>query len=614
VRSQTVRTYARRSSTVILTLVLVAGLQPATASAQAADPRPDLGAGWLDAEVASANLALLAHVDKPEAFVHPDAPENPAAIGSINFANSDLALRGDLAFVGNFNGFNIYDISTPAEPTLLTSVICPGGQGDLTIFGSLLFMSVEQTNARTDCGTQGAPGTVNPDRFRGVRIFDVSDVLHPVQVAAVQTCRGSHTHSLVTSPDDPANVYVYNSGTSGVRPAEELAGCTNTPSSNNPEDFLDENGNPILTSRFMVEVIQVPLAAPHLAAVVNEARLMTDPATGNPHGLWPGGDHGPGTQSTSATDACHDITAYPAIGLAAGACEGNGILIDISDPANPVRLDEVSDPNFAYWHSATFNNDGTKVLFTDEWGGGTSARCRPGDPTSWGANAIFDIVDGQLEFGGFYKLPVTQNAFQNCVAHNGSLVPVPGRDIMVQAWYQGGVSVFDFTDSGNPFEIAYFDRGPVAERVNAEGNPLATLGGFWSTYYYNGHIYGTEIARGFDVLALTPSEHLAQAELDAAALVRLDLLNAQHQPQLIWPASFTLVRAKYAQALRTETMSENTATRVEFLIDRAEQFAGGPQHRATPGLLRAAANQLDQSVTRQAELADALRTLADTLT
>jgi hypothetical protein len=360
----------------------------------------------------------------------------------------------------------------------------------------------------------------------------------------------------------------------------------------------------------MVEVIQVPLAAPQQAAVVNAARLMADPDTGNQHGLWPGGNHGPGTQSTSATDACHDITAYPAIGLAAGACEGNGILIDISDPANPVRLDEVSDPNFAYWHSATFNNDGTKVLFTDEWGGGTSARCRPGDPMSWGANAIFDIVDGQMEFGGFYKLPVTQNPFQNCVAHNGSLVPVPGRDIMVQAWYQGGVSVFDFTDSGNPFEIAYFDRGPVVERVDEDGDPLATLGGFWSTYYYNGHIYGSEIARGLDVLALTPSEHLAQAEVDAAALVRLDLLNAQHQPELIWPASFTLVRAKYAQALRTDTMSANTQTRVEFLIDRAEGFAGGPQHRAVPGLLRAAANQLDQSVTRQAELADALRTLA----
>jgi hypothetical protein len=605
--------HARPSSTVFAVVVLVLALQPAAASAQASDPRPDLDAGWLDAAIASGNVELLAHRDKPEGFYHPDAFEDEAAIGSISFANSDLALRGRYAFVGNYQGFNSYDISTPAEPALVTSVVCPGGQGDMTVYGSLLFMSVEQTSARVDCGTQGAPGTVNPDRFRGVRIFDISDILQPVQVAAVQTCRGSHTHTLVTSTDDPANVYIYNSGIGGVRPAEELAGCTNTPSSNDPADYLDENGNPILTSRFLVEVIKVPLAVPHLAEVVNEARLMADPATGNPHGLWPGGNHGPGTQTTTASHACHDITAYPAIGLAAGACQGNGILIDISDPANPVRIDEATDPSFAYWHSATFNNDGTKVLFTDEWGGGVGARCRPGDPTSWGANAIFDIVDGELEFAGYYKLPVTQVSYENCVAHNGSLVPVPGRDIMVQAWYQGGISVFDFTDSANPVEIAYFDRGPVAERENDDGDPLVTLGGFWSAYYYNGHIYGSEIARGFDVLALTPSEHLDQAEVDAAAVVQLDLFNAQHQPQLTWPASFTLVRAKYAQALRTDTMPENTATRVEFLIDRAERFAGGQQHRAVPGLLDAAANQLDPSVSRQAELADALYALADEL-
>jgi hypothetical protein len=598
---------------VFATVVLVAGLQPAVALGQAADPRPDLESGWLDAGMASGNVDLLAHRDKPEGFVHPDAFEDEAAIGSISFANSDLAFGGGYAFVGSYRGFNVYDISTPAEPELVTSVICPGGQGDMTVYGSLLFMSVEQTSARIDCGTQGAPGAVNPDRFRGVRIFDISDVLRPVQVAAVQTCRGSHTHTLVTSPDDPGNLYIYNSGTGGVRPAEELAGCTNTPNSNDPADYLDENGNPILTSRFMVEVIRVPLTAPQLAAVVTESRLMADPDTGNPHGLWPGGNHGPGTQTTSASDACHDITAYPAIGLAAGACEGNGILIDISDPANPVRLDEVTDPSFAYWHSATFNNDGTKVLFTDEWGGGTGARCRPGDPTSWGANAIFDIVDGTLAFAGYYKLPVTQTSYENCVAHNGSLVPVPGRDIMVQAWYQGGISVFDFTDSANPVEIAYFDRGPVAERHNDDGDPLVTLGGFWSAYYYNGQIYGSEIARGFDVLALTPSEHLSQAEVDAAAFVRLDRFNAQHQPQLTWPASFTLVRAAYEQALRTDTMSENTAARVAFLIDRAETFTGGQHDRAVPGLLRAAANQLDPSVGRQAALAEALRALADQL-
>jgi hypothetical protein len=601
----------------LLAVVAVAGLTvallPAEAGAQTGDPRLDLGAGWMDAETASANLELLAHLDRPEGFFHPDSFTDPAAIGSISFANSDLAFDGDYAFVGSFRGFNIYDVSTPAQPELVTSVLCPGGQGDLTAYRGLLFMSVEQTSGRIDCGTSGAPGVVNPDRFRGVRIFDVSDIAHPVQVAAVQTCRGSHTHTLVTDPDDLANVYIYNSGTASVRSAAELAGCTDTPGGNDPASFLDEDGNPIFTSRFLVEVIRVPLAAPETAGIVNHARLMADPVTGNQHGLWPGGDHGPGTQRTSATTACHDITAFPAIGLAAGACQGNGLLIDISDPVNPVRIDEVTDPNFAFWHSATFNNDGTKVIFTDEWGGGTSARCRPGDPESWGANAIFDVVDGTLQFASYYKLPVTQTGFENCVAHNGSLVPVPGRDILVQAWYQGGISVVDFTDSANPVEIAFFDRGPVAERVNSAGNPLATLGGYWAGYYHRGHVFGTEIARGFDVLALTGSEHLDPAELAVAALVEFDQFNPQHQPLLIWPASFELVRAKFAQALRTDTMSPTTADRIERMIDLAEGFAGGPQHPAAAALLRAAATQLDSSVTRQAELADALDGLADEL-
>ncbi|QSB17313.1 hypothetical protein JQS43_13665 [Natronosporangium hydrolyticum] len=589
------------------------GLLVAPAGAQTDDPRPGLGAGWLDAEEAISNLELLAHLDKPDAFVHPDAPDNPAAIGSLNHANSDLAFRDDYAFVGNYQGFSIYDISTPAEPAAVTTVVCPGGQGDLSIHGSLLFMSVEQTSARIDCGTEGAPGTVNPDRFRGVRIFDVSDVSQPVQVAAVQTCRGSHTHTLVTDPAQADRVYVYNSGIGGVRPAEELAGCTNTPSSNDPDDYLDADGNPILTSRFQVEVIEVPLADPAAAQIVHEARLMADPATGNPHGLWPGGNHGPNTQNTTASHACHDITAYPEIGLAAGACQGNGILIDISDPAAPVRIDEVTDPGFAYWHSATFNNDGTTVVFTDEWGGGTGARCRPGDPINWGANAIFDIVDGAMQFASYYKLPVTQTEYENCVAHNGSLVPVPGRDIMVQAWYQGGISVFDFTEAADPYEIAYFDRGPVAERHNANGAPLSTLGGFWSAYYYNGHIYGSEIARGFDVLALTPSDHLAAAEIEVAGSVSLAEFNPQHQPRLSWPASFELVWATYAQAQRGDSMATNVATRVEFLIDRAEQFLDGPQHRAAPAQLRAAAQQLDPAQSEQAALADALRELADAL-
>ncbi len=215
------------------------------------------------------------------------------------------------------------------------------------------------------------------------------------------------------------------------------------------------------TALFSIDVIQVPLAAPEKARIVNRPRIFADPASGAIAGLWKGGDHGPGTQRSRLTNQCHDITVLPEIGLAAGACSGNGILLDVSDPVNPVRLDQVVDRSFAYWHSATFNNDGSKVIFTDEWGGGTRPRCREADPSSWGANAIFDIVDRKLRFGGYYKLPVPQTEQENCVAHNGSLIPVPGRDIMVQAWYQGGVSVFDFTDSARPVEIAFFDRGPL---------------------------------------------------------------------------------------------------------------------------------------------------------
>ena len=352
--------------------------------------------------------------------------------------------------MGNFHGFNTYAIEDAKKPKLLASIVCPGGQGDVSVHGNLLFMSVEQTRGRVDCGTQGVPETASAERFRGVRIFDISDLRKPKQVAAVQTCRGSHTHTLVTDPNDKANIYVYGSGTGAVRSGEELAECSGGEPKDNPN-----------TALFSIDVIKVPLAAPEKAAIVNRPRIFADPTTGNIAGLWMGGDHGPGTQRTSTTNQCHDITVFPEVGLAAGACSGNGILMDISDPVHPTRLDHVSDTNFAYWHSATFNNDGTKIIFTDEWGGGTRPRCRATDLLTWGADAIFDIVDKKLKFGGYYKMPAAQTEQENCVAHNGSLIPVPGRDIMVQAWYQGGLSVFDFTDSAHPVEIAYFDRGPI---------------------------------------------------------------------------------------------------------------------------------------------------------
>jgi len=456
-------------------------------------------------------------------------------------------------------------------------VVCPGGQGDVSVNGNLLVMSVEQTRGRIDCGTQGVQTPVSAERFRGIRIFDISDVKKPKQVAAVQTCRGSHTHTLVTNPNDKANLYVYGSGTSSVRSAEELAGCSG----------LDPKEDPN-TALFSIDVIQVPLAAPDQARIVSRPRIFADPTTGAISGLWQGGNHGPGTQTSRVTNQCHDITVLPEAGLAAGACAGNGILLDISDPVKPVRLDHVVDKNFAYWHSATFNNDGSKVIFTDEWGGGTRPRCRATDLPTWGADAIFEIVDRKMRFKGYYKLPAPQTEQENCVAHNGSLIPVPGRDIMVQAWYQGGVSVFDFTDSANPVEIAFFDRGPI------DAKQLIT-GGYWSAYWYNGNIYGAEIARGIDVFRLTPSEHLSQNEIDAAMLVRANEFNAQQQPRVVWPASSVVARAYVDQLTRSKAIQPERAGAVTAALERVDRLRSGRENGAAAllGQLDALATQLE---------------------
>ncbi len=529
-------------------------VQPAPTPEETApevDPRIGLAPGLHDAEEAARGMELVANRPRPEGFY------NPESIGDMNFANSDLAFRNDYVFVGNFHGFQVYDVSDPANPSLRVAVVCPGGQGDVSVYGNLLFMSVEQPRGRVDCGTEGVLQPISPERFRGVRVFDISDLDNPTQVAAVQTCRGSHTHTLVTVPGDDENVYVYNSGAAPPRPAAELEGCLDPDAEEDPDPPL-----------FQIEVIRVPLASPEQAAIVSEPRIFRDEDTGDIAGLWPGGDHGPGTQRTAPTNHCHDITSYPAIGMAAGACSGNGILLDITDPRNPVRIDDVVDPNFAYWHSATFNNDGTTVIFTDEWGGGTSPRCRETDPENWGANAIFTVENGEMQHRSYYKLPVPQTATENCVAHNGSLVPVPGRDIKVQAWYQGGVSVFDFTDPANPYEIAYFDRGPLSATE-------LMLGGHWSAYWYNGRIYGSEIARGLDVFELTPTEHLSQNEIDAAKLVQWDEFNPQHQPRIEWPAEVVVARAYLDQLVRNEAVSAGEAERIAAELDRVEALGEG---------------------------------------
>jgi hypothetical protein len=563
-----------------------------TAAINMNDPRVGLKAGLHDAGTAIKNLELVSHLPKPPGFFDPKAPAgnpipaerpanaSPGAPGAeapeaaaaaapgnasgerpgggpppnanaLSFTNSDIAFRGTHMFIGNYHGINMYDIERADRPRLLSSIVCPGGQGDVSVHGNLLFMSVEQTRGRLDCGLGGINETVSKERFRGVRIFDISNQRSPKQVAAIQTCRGSHTHTLVTDPKDKSVIYVYGSGTGAVRQGEELDGCVPDPKDPN-------------TALFSIDVIKVPLADPAKAAIVSRPRIFADEKTGALGGLWQGGDHGPGTQQSRLTNQCHDITVYPEVGLAAGACSGNGILMDISDPVNPKRLDHVIDKNFAYWHSATFNNDGTKVVFTDEWGGGSRPRCRATDLLNWGADAIFDIVDKKLVFKGYYKMPAPQTDQENCVAHNGSLIPVPGRDIMVQGWYQGGISVFDFTDSANPVEIAYFDRGPV------DAKQLMSAG-YWSVYWYNGHIYGSEIARGLDILKLIPSEHLSAAEIDAAMQVRHTEFNPQMQPKIEHPANFITARAYVDQLARGNTFTAERANALRAAMQRADR-------------------------------------------
>ena len=474
----------------------------------------------------------------------------------LSFSQSDMAFRDDLLVTGSYHGFNIYRIDEEGLPKLITSVVCPGGQGDVSIVGDLLIYSVEQTRGRLDCGLEGVTVDASLDRFRGLRIFDISDLSRPMQVGAVQTCRGSHTHSVVAGPTPDGKILVYNSGTGRVREEEELDQCI--------EDIPGDDR----TALFRIDVIEIPVDDPSQSSIIDSPAVFAAPETGVLAGLWRGGDHGDDTQETNRTDQCHDITVFPSANLAAGACSGNGILFNISDPSKPERIDVVTDTGFAYWHSATFNNEGTKVLFTDEWGGGGRARCRAWDPLNWGADAIYDIVDEKLEFRSHYKMPAPQLETENCVAHNGSIVPVPGRDIFVQAWYQGGISVIDFTDSSNPLEIAYFDRGPILE------DELIT-GGYWSVYYYEGTIYGTEITRGLDILKLIPSEYLSENEIAAAAMAYPVIgprrFNPQQQIPMTWPAAPKVARAYIDQLLRDNAIAEDVAERIGDMLDQVTQ-------------------------------------------
>ncbi len=630
----------RRTFSSLLLLISVAMYCAGQASAPAPgnprsapdDPRIGLKPGLYDAGEAAFGLERLASLPKPPGFspennatatqAPPPQPGQPPRL-ETGSTNSDLAFSHNHLFVGNYNGINFYDIDNPKKIALKTSLLCPGGQGDVSVYGHLLFMSAEAVNGRLDCGAQGIPlppgyvpptpppppdpaaavanGTMpgggrgrgarvppppSPDRFRGVRIFDISDFSNPKQVAAVQSCRGSHTHTLVVDPKDKDNVYIYISGTGAVRQAEELAECSGGDPSANPD-----------TALFRIDIIKVPLAHPELSKIVNSPRIFADSQTGALNGLWKGGTHGEGTQTTSMTDKCHDITVYSAIGLAAGACSGNGILLNISDPVHPVRVAAVSDPNYAFWHSANFNNAGTKVLFTDEWGGGAQPRCRATDPMNWGADAIFTLSEGKLTLASYFKMPAAQTDLENCVAHNGSLVPIPGRDILVQAWYQGGVSMVDFTDTTHPIEIAYFDRGPLDATRRA-------LGGMWSVYWYNGYIYGSEIARGVDVFKLVPNKYITQNEIDASNQVHFDELNVQNQTQIVWPANFVVARAYLDQLARGSSVTPKQITEMNGAIAKAEASHSDAKDVAQ---LKSLAAKLDADVSKAKTPADADR-------
>ncbi len=612
-----------RSTLVLVATAALAACAPARkpdlAPSPASDPRNTLKAGLFDAAEYTSNLKVIARAVPPKGF--------------LGETNSDLAFTGNYVIQGNYNGPVVWDISTPSQPKLVVAYECPASQNDVSVYKNLMFMSAEAMNGRIDCKPGGVKEPVSKERMRGVRIFDITNIREPKLVANVQTCRGSHTHTVLEDPKDKENVYIYVSGSSGIRPFGEVSECVANVASNEAN-----------SSRLRIEIIKVPLAEPSKAAIVGRANIFAGLGGTKSHGASPadkaemdaakakgaftimvpametevvlpdqlvkpvldsimkargattanaadtaaarpivnanvmkilaaqGGDKPPakaasGPSTISEGSQCHDITVYPALGLAGGACEGHGLLLDISNPVNPVRLDAVADSNFAYWHSATFNNDGTKILFSDEWGGGGSPKCRPLDKPEWGANAIFTIENRKMKFESYYKIPTYQTSAENCVAHNGSLIPIPGRDVMVQSWYQGGISVFDWTDAAHPKEIASFDRGPV-------DSTRMQMGGSWSVYWYNGSIVSSEIARGMDVAQLMPSEFISQNEIDAANTVKWDYLNAQGQPKIVWPPSFALAKAYTDQLERKGCVAASRLSDIRSQITNAEKASG----------------------------------------
>ncbi len=580
----------QRVIALVTPLLMVPSLLAAQTYPSSQDPRSGLKPGRLDAGVAASNMRLVSFSPKPAAF--------DTARG-LTFINSDLAFGGKYVYQGNFAGFTVWDVSDSAAPKAVAVVSCITAQGDPSIIGNLLFISAEGRGNRNDCATGGVQDP--KDHMAGVRIYDVSNPAAPRLVKNVQTCKGSHTHTVVPDPKDKGVVYLYVSGNQGARPDSELAGCRE---GTDPADTTN--------SLYRLDVIRVPLAHPEEAAVVTGARIFTGlapapRAASRPERRRPNPAAPAAGTSASATPPpptfsppptgprnCHDVTAYPAYHLLAGACASYGLLVDISNPLKPVRLDAISDTNFSLWHTAVFSNDGKRVVFTDEWGGGTGPMCQATSMMEMGGNTVLTIDAGhKYTQHAYFKIPTAQTAQENCVSHNGGLIPVPGRDIMVQGWYQGGISVMEFTDPDHPRELAYFDRGPIdappadsAAAAAGVSRTRGTIGGSWGAYWWNGLIYSSELDRGFDILALEPSAQLSANEIAAAKLVHLEQYNPQSQPKIEWPAAFPVVRAYLDQLVRDNGLAAARTTAIGQALDRAEKQRGRPRRAALEALAR----------------------------
>ena len=574
-----------------LILLLATRVVPTMVSAQtyptSKDPRSTLKPGRFDAGIAISNMKQVSFVKKPAAF--------DSAAG-LKFINSDLAFGTHYVYQANFAGFTIWDITDPANPVMASATKCITSQGDPTIVGNLLFLSAEGAGNRNDCADGGVQDP--KDHMAGVRIFDVSNPKAPKLVKNVQTCKGSHTHTLVPSPTDPRTIYLYVSGQQAARPETELAGCKNGTDPADPTNSL-----------FQLDIIKVSLDHPEQAHVIPGARIFTgldgsgeckqfcapvDPrmqaAMANRRAAEPAMPTGPRN--------CHDVTAYPAMHLLAASCSTHSIVVDISNPEKPVRLDALTDTNnFQGRHTAAFSNDGTKLIQTDEWGGGTGPMCQASSMIELGGNTVISLDAKRKQTQrAYFKLPSAQAAEENCVSHNGGIIPVPGRDLYVQGWYQGGVSIMDFTNADNAFEIGYFDRGsitpprgadvpqtPVDPSVRGGGN---AIGGSWGAYYWNGLIFSSELDRGMDILELTPSDQLSANEIAAAKLVRFDAYNPQSQPKMTWPPAFVVVRSYLDQLVRSSGLAAERTAAIASALDIAEMKSGAARASALNALAR----------------------------